>query len=476
MRVSWKQVLGVVRRNWLLIALVIVFTLLYSAVSLSRHWHFGSSGFDLGIFDQAIWHYSRFEIPESTTRNVPNLLGDHFHPILVLLAPFYWVFPGIGVLLVGQAFLMALAMVPIFLFTRKRLGRIAGYCFAVAYALYWGIQSAVAYDFHEVAFAVPLIAFAIYFLDKAQWRWYLVSIGLLLLVKEDLSILVAFFGILLLVKRQYKLGAITLAAGISWFFLATKVFIPAFAGPGGGFVYWTYSQFGASPMAAAETILKNPWLVIEVLLTPRLKAKTGLHMFSPFAFLAVFSPLVILAIPLVLERFLSTNMNYWAQDFHYTATLAPIVAMASADGLYNLVRLIPRRAWRSSVVIAVSGLVLGLNVVRVPGLPLYNLTNPNFYSIDGEMKAGYAAMARIPRDASVVAQDAIIPHISQRQSVYQLKPGAPAADYIIASKSLNAWPSGSYIEIDTILKERRQQGYQVVFERDGWTVLKEMHD
>ena len=32
----------------------------YALYALFRHWHFHSSGYDLGIFDQAVWHLSRF--------------------------------------------------------------------------------------------------------------------------------------------------------------------------------------------------------------------------------------------------------------------------------------------------------------------------------------------------------------------------------------------------------------------------------
>jgi hypothetical protein len=50
-----------------------------------------ASGVDLVIFDQAIWHLSRFERPESTVRGLSNLFGDHFHPLIALFAPLYWI-------------------------------------------------------------------------------------------------------------------------------------------------------------------------------------------------------------------------------------------------------------------------------------------------------------------------------------------------------------------------------------------------
>ena len=47
------------------------FALAYALYGLFRHWHFGSSAYDLGIFDQAVWHLSRFEAPASTISGLP---------------------------------------------------------------------------------------------------------------------------------------------------------------------------------------------------------------------------------------------------------------------------------------------------------------------------------------------------------------------------------------------------------------------
>ena len=95
----------------------------YSWISLFRHDHFGSNAFDLGIQDQTIWGYSRLQVIPNTLVGIPNLLGDHFHPILVVLAPFYWIWDTPRVLLVAQAILLAVAGIPVFLWGAERLGK-----------------------------------------------------------------------------------------------------------------------------------------------------------------------------------------------------------------------------------------------------------------------------------------------------------------------------------------------------------------
>ena len=135
-------------------------TFFYSLLCILRHWHFGSNVLDLGNFDQMVWHYSRFEPPACSQLHLQNSLGDHFSPVLALFAPLYWVFPRAETLLVAQAALVSLAMIPIFLFVEKRLGRQCAYLFVFSFTIFWGTQDVIEYDFHPDVVAIPIIAFA----------------------------------------------------------------------------------------------------------------------------------------------------------------------------------------------------------------------------------------------------------------------------------------------------------------------------
>src|SRR5437868_15074922 len=95
------------------LGLALIAAVTYAAVSIYRHDHFASNAFDLAVQDQTVWGYSRFEFIYNTVLGIPNLLGDHFHPILMVLGPFMWIWSSAGVLLVAQAVLLALAGAPI---------------------------------------------------------------------------------------------------------------------------------------------------------------------------------------------------------------------------------------------------------------------------------------------------------------------------------------------------------------------------
>src|SRR6266849_7577463 len=117
------------RRRWvnavLPLGLALIAAVAYAAISIYRHDHFASNAYDLGVQDQTVWGYSQLQVIPNTVEMIPNLLGDHFHPILMVIAPLYWIWDDVRVLLVVQAVLLAAAAIPIFWWAQQRLGLIA---------------------------------------------------------------------------------------------------------------------------------------------------------------------------------------------------------------------------------------------------------------------------------------------------------------------------------------------------------------
>ncbi len=323
----------VFQRSWpvndrrALAVIVAAFFTGYALYGLVRHWHFGSSAFDLGIFDQAVWHLSRFEAPASTINGFKNLFGDHFSPIIALWAPLYWIAPAAETLVLSQALLFAASIVPVFLFLRDRLSRRLALALSIAYGLFWGLQRAMAFDVHEFAFAPLVIATAILAVDRQQWRLFWVCMGGLLLIKEDLIPLIGGFGLLLLIRGQPRHGYLAIGGSILAFAAVIGWVIPSF-NPAGAFPY----------AGAFQAVLEQPSSIPLSLVTPIEKVRTILLWLGPFVFTSILSPFALLIPPIAVERLLSSSPNHWGGAFHYSAPLAPIIAMSAGDGLARLQR------------------------------------------------------------------------------------------------------------------------------------------
>ena len=435
-----------------------LFAAAYAAVGLTRHWHFASN-IDLAIFDQAVWHLSRFETPASTISGFPNILGDHFYPIVALLAPLYWIAPSPQTLIVAQSILLGSSIVPVFRFARRRLPFGTTMALCVAYGLFWGMQRTAMSDVHEMAFAPLFVAAAILALDRRRWgQLWLTSIGLLL-VKEDLIPMVAAFGAYLWWQGERRHGIALIVVGVVGFFAIIGLVIPWFGGPG----EWTHA-------GAFQGVLREPWMLPAMVVTPPQKLVTLLCWIGPFLFLPVLSRYGLLLVPVMLERLLSTDVRHFGTGFHYSAPLAPILAMTASDGLARV------REWvgphRRGMLRAALALIV-IACATVPGhQPILRLARARQYAPRPYRDTAMRALARIPPDAVVVAQSSLLPWLSQRRDIYLLDQHAPDAQYVIASTHLDPWPNASIGDVDSLIEERRRQGYVTDFEQDGWTVLR----
>jgi uncharacterized membrane protein len=431
----------------------------YSVLGLFRHWHFGT-GYDLAIFDQAVWHMSRFDPPASTISGYANILGDHFYPILALFAPLYWIAPAPETLIVAQAVLLAASIIPVFWFARARVPEAGALTLCVAYGLFWGMQRTAVADVHEMAFAPLFVATAIWAIDSRRWRLLWIASALLVLVKEDLIPLVGAFGAFLVYRGERRQGALMIAGASILFVVVIRVVIP-----------WFNDGAAWSTGGAFRHVWERPWAAPAMLVSPPGKLRTVLIWLAPFAFMPLRSPYALLLIPVALARLLSSSPTHWGAAAHYSAPLAPILAMSASDGLARLAGRVARPATRARLITSIVTASLVIAAI-VPGhQPHWRAFRPDYYRHRPNQMTGAAAFAVIPPVASVVAQATLAPHLSQRDQIYVFKPGALDADYVIAAADLDPWPM-SREEMAALVQERKQRGYVPVFEEGGWIVLR----
>jgi len=440
----------------------------YSAISLYRHDHFASNAFDLAVQDQTVWGYSRFEFIYNTVLGIPNLLGDHFHPILMVLAPFMWLWNSASVLLVAQAVLLALAGLPIYFWGERMLGALGGLAFQAAYLCFWGVLAGVVYDFHHVAFAVPAISLALY-AALTRNNWLLVpALVVAMLTREDVALTLIALGVyILIVQRRWIVGAAITVANIAWFALLLGVVIPALGG-GVSYRHWTYDALGSGPLSALSYVLHHPLASLQLLFQPATKARVWIGSFAAFALLPLVSPLLIVALPSFLERFWSSSPNFWSFHFQYSMLPAPILTFAAIDTSARIktafggrlaiagTRLLPAAALAASVVVTAA-----VN-------PLAELTTYLPASRAAEIQS---CLDTIPADASVTASNALVPHLSHRAVIYEIDLNSDA-DYIAVDPSTygNFYP-GEEDKLRNQVRGALAAGYGVVCAKGTTLVL-----
>ncbi|MDJ0369516.1 DUF2079 domain-containing protein [Streptomyces sp. H10-C2] len=442
-------------------------------------------GFDLGIFDQAVREYSHFHLPRSAIKNYHHefppgfsLLGDHFSPILALLAPLYWVWDDPRMLIGAQAALFA-AGVPV-------VRRIARHCFAAAppvtarraadlsclvYGLGWPLLRASGVGFHEVAFAVPL---TLLMLERGLARRYgavLVCAALLCCVKEDLGLLAAAYGAVLGGRGRrsgdrsaVRCGLVLLVLGPVASLLAIRVLIPAMGGVSG--YYWNYGALGPDMGAVAMRFVTDPVTVFAVGVDHSEKVALLLWLLGSLLLLPLGSATLWCGVPLLAERLFSDNPSHWATTHHYDAFVWPVLLVAALETAARLHR--RRVEWpvaRWTLGAAACSLLLS-----VP-FGLGALVLPAAWTPNPSEQALADAVHLVPTGATAEADNNAVPRLTNRTKVVIADSTPRDAEYVLIQTVSKTFPFATVDEQRDRVRLLLGNGYTAVWSKDGVILL-----
>jgi uncharacterized membrane protein len=470
---------------------------LSSAAALLQYYTFHAGTYDLVIFDQAVRSYSHFQLPTAIVKVHDgfgtgfSVLGDHFSPILALLAPFYWIHSGPQTLLIAQSVLFAAAVPPLWVLTRRELGSWAAYCVVIAYAVAWPLGQAADFGFHEVAFAPVLTAILVErfsALRRGHGHWWQIvpaAIGLLA-VKEDLGLLLAGFGLVVLVvsfrlpaadRRTARcFGAGFVVGGLACVMVISGVLLPAFGGRPG--FYWTYGRFGSSMSTAAWQMLTHPLVMVQTFVQPDYKVHTMLLLFTITAFLSVLSPFLLMVLPLLAERMLSGDPLLWGTSFHYNAFLVIPLLAAGIDAVARIGRW--SRSWSnrrggrplSATVGPVwASVVLVIGLVTVPSFGFGQALELSSWQQNADTRAAASVIAKVPSGVMVTAANYLGPQLSGRTTVLLWDQVTRWTPWVAADVGRQEFPFCTRGQQRTTVSALESEGYQVVYSDDGYLLL-----
>lgn len=440
-----------------------------------------SPSWDLGIFSELAKAYANFEAPIVSIKGEGfNLLGDHFHPLLVLTGPLWALWPSGLSLLVLQGALFGLSAVPLARYAIERWGMGFGVALGCAYGLGWGLQSAAVAQFHEIAFAVPILAFALAaylrgrFLSAAVWA------GLLVFVKEDLGLTVAALGATLILSprhrsdpRARKIGYFLAAWGVLWLVLATAVILPAL----NPLDQYDYTGRIGHPLE---------------FFVPPIKWLTVLLLIGSAGVIGLRSPLMFLMAPTLAWRFVGTVEHYWGWGWHYSAILMPIAAAALLHALAGepapsstpapdpaddpAGHPSPALRWGAlAIAVAATLAVAFLSRTTMPlthQIPTVALAQGDFYQPSWRLQAAREVMGSIPEGSTVVTDISLMAYLVPRADVYWLGNTNPAPDYLLLDTQGYHYQSSDQPGAEAWAERTWGIDYVPHAEADGFVVVK----
>jgi uncharacterized membrane protein len=446
------------RAEIILYVSIAAYATVFSILTIFQHYEFRTYAWDLGIFTQSLWTTLNgkgflYHTCEIFMNPSGSFFGVHFSPILFSVLPIYWIFPEAETLLTLQSFVLALAAIPIYKLAKEYAGgRIVGLVFALGYLLFPAVHYVNLYDFHVQSFLPLFFSFTVYFIVKEDWPNYFLFMFLALMVEEHAAAIVFFEGVF--VTWRYKseifswiktrkafrlrllIPAAVMVTSVVWYLFTIwqrNTFFPTNPATAGQFM-----GSGNFRILGAEDPLDVPILVIlrpleaaqSLVFDAQIKLVYIIVLFGPLAFFSFKSLSVLIpTLPWLGFSFFSMAECHHMLGRQYETYLVSFIFAAAILALSKdyLKKPTLGSVKRSIKIIMVS--ILISFIVLSPLSPVPNILFPNHKPIClggtqtsvyiGEHERSLACVANmIPSNASVMTQDNLFPHVSDRADAY----------------------------------------------------------
>jgi uncharacterized membrane protein len=477
LKINHRQIIILI----VLISFILIF--LYSAIVTYKQNNF-LTGYDLAIFDQAIWHLSKFEIPESSIRNVPVVFGDHFHPIISFLTPLYWIWSNPKILLIAQIIILILGVLPLYFICKHfKINPLFTLLISLLYLLNPALERGAIADFHEIIFAPVLFLSSFYFLIKKGWLYFIFFLLLLIFTKETLALFLIGYGIFLLFyERSKKIGFATILIGVLSFFLIISYIIPTLNSLQLGYSYFPeYPGFKNGLIRGILNTLKNPFPLLTNLIYP-LDKWFGASLFLTFFIFNFFlSPfLFFLFLPLLIERF-SNYTLFWGVETWHNVLFVPIGIVGIIISFEKIKDWQIKKRFSNEFLLFFRNLVLIFPFIAVLFWFLqssYIFVLPHaLQKTNGELiqiEEANNIIKLIPKSAAVATSEPFLPHLSHRKDIYLL-PRISNAEYVLLHKVSflrKTWPLTISQQKELLIYLKNHPDFEIIAEGQSAILFK----
>jgi hypothetical protein len=313
---------------------------------------------------------------------------------------------------------------------------------------------------------------------------------------------IAFFGLWSIIfqhRWRTGLGLVLLAIGwVGLTFLAYRYFSPT----GHPLLASRYAYLGTGPVEIVRNILLHPKSLISQHVLERYHLQYLRILLAPVGYLPLLAPwILVLAVPSLALNLFSSDPNQYLGVFHYSAEIVPVLIFATIEaivvilwilqGFLNSIR--ERKEYQQNQPGEQSvastrrlGLLLRpITLILLIGFVLFNVVREDYPYGSLPISRGFSwpqvtthdTMAQrfidmIPSSASVSAQSSLVPHLSERNSIYLFPYQDDHADYIFLDITSFTYPYTSNQYTSEVKKILLSGKYGVVAAQDGYLLLK----
>jgi uncharacterized membrane protein len=413
------------RTRWLVYLFAVLYAGAFASAAAVNYLLYRAPRFDLGNMVQVVWSTAHGDLLRMSDPSGADIsrLGAHFDPFLALLVPLWWIWSSPLVLVAAQAIAVSSGALPVYWLGRKHLDH-NGFAavFAIAYLLYPATQfnAFTPIGVHAVSFAVPLLLYAIWFLDEDRLVVFAILAGVAATTKEEIGAAVAALGIWHAVRRGRRLfGAVVFACGSAISLAAIFIVIPHYSTSGTSPFAGRYERVGGTAGGVAKTAFTDPAALIHQVTTWH-KLLFLVLVFGPFLGLWALEPVLLVgALPDLTINLLSSKPEQTTVFYQYTAGIIPFVVAASIFGAERM----RRRRHSPTTLLAVTCCVALVSPL------VYTITTVTSRS-DLDIRATREALRTVPAGIPVSASQTLGAYVSTRR-VVAVFPNIRRADWVL---------------------------------------------
>ncbi len=385
----------------------------WAAVCTLKYVRFDYWGWDLSLYAQLMWNLCHGHTTTSLFGG--SFLIDHANYIAFLLVPLYFFFQSALTLLYFKLIAFFIGSYVLYLIAQKRLGGAWALGLMLAYIFYPANVAMLFFEFNFENLALPLIFASFYFLEQRRWLPFIICALVLALVKENMPLVVAMFGVYGLFAcrgGRVRFGLVPLVLGIGMFvveiFVLQPLWMKGLSHQDSGYWQYLYGALGNSPTEILTAVVTQPAKIVNILITPNncsyLASLTG-----PLLPWAVLSPHVLfLGLPLFLQDLLASFDGQKSIYYFHAATLTVFIFLATIRSLARF----PKTY--GNILLALT--VAAAFVYSGWYLPQWNKKIP--WENKLSHTARYEVLSKIPSGEGVMANYTFFYPLSQRKDLY----------------------------------------------------------
>ncbi len=472
--------------------IIACFGIIYTLISLVNHYNFRTYALDLGLYTNATYKYGHFQMGDNfmIKENFEYILGGHFDLYLMLFSPLIYLFGSYTLLIVQIAAILfgGIGVFKFFKYKYENKTNIA-YFAMIYFYMFFGIYSALSFDYHSTVVASSLIPWLFYLFNKKKYLYTSIILLLILISQENISLWIVFICIGLMIENRKDKQALTYLSAFAvvsllYFIVVIKYIIPAFSETGkyGGFAY---TVLGNNPVEALLNFILHPLNDIKILFVDPNHSlyingvKGELHTFLLLSgiYLLILKPqYIIMLIPIYVQKLFHNYDSMWGVCGQYSIEFTPILAL----GVFSVISELKQKTFKKIMIVLTLIGVLYTTVkmmdktIQWQDKTRIRIYKAEHYKRDYNVRIVHQKLNAIPRDAKVSALSPFIPFLALRNNIYQF-PIIKDADYIVYSFKEVSYPVPEKDFASLINEIENSHHWEIEYKDDNITILKKIN-